>query len=126
MEGRIVGELLAQNVRAYRRDACLTQASLAGIAGLQRTQVSSIELQNANLTCANIEKIACALNVPPMLLLAPPIDSFDYYRTQKHADTTRASGTPTPATSCHPVLRPGDRAFLNVTSQGIKIHLLNR
>lgn len=114
-------KLLADNVRAYRREANLTQAALAQRAGIRRSQIGSIEQYRANPTCANVERIADALEVPPMLLFAPPIESFDYYRSQGPWGSRR------PVIQTHySVLRSGDKAFFRMTDEGLRMHLLNR
>lgn len=63
--------LVGRNVRRLRASAGLSQESLASLAGLHRTYLSSIERGERNLTVANIYRIAAALGVDPRDLLAP-------------------------------------------------------
>ena len=51
---------LAENMRAYRKDAGLTQGQLADACGLHRTYIGGIEQERINVSLNNITKIARA------------------------------------------------------------------
>jgi transcriptional regulator with XRE-family HTH domain len=68
--------VVAQNVRATRNAAGLSQEALAHEAGIDRTYVSQVERQQRNLTISVLARIAKALQVTPdKLLLVPPTAS---------------------------------------------------
>ncbi|WP_375762570.1 helix-turn-helix domain-containing protein [Bradyrhizobium sp. B025] len=60
---------LGQKVRHLRRSLELTQADLAGEAGIRRASVISVERGQANPTLDTIVRIAAALKVEPSELL---------------------------------------------------------
>jgi transcriptional regulator with XRE-family HTH domain len=70
-ETAIIG-VVADNVRALRKEAKLSQEELAHRAGLDRTYISQVERRRRNLTIIALSKIAAALSVPPDRLLAAP------------------------------------------------------
>lgn len=55
--------ILAENIRAYRRQKGLSQEELAEICGLHRTYVGSVERCERNVTLATLEVFASALGV---------------------------------------------------------------
>lgn len=57
------------NLKYYRAKANLSQEELAEKAGLHRNYISDIECFRRNISIANIEKLAIALNVSPTALL---------------------------------------------------------
>lgn len=57
--------ILAENLRALRQAAGLSQEELADRAGLHRTYISSVERAQRNITLENIFAIAKALGVAP-------------------------------------------------------------
>ena len=59
-----------QNVQRTRKNCNLSQEELAEKAGLHRTYIGMIERAEKNITLCNIEKIAQALNVDIISLLA--------------------------------------------------------
>lgn len=63
--------LFAVNMRRIRKEKRLTQEQLAERAGLHPNYVSSVERGERNLSIANIERIACALEVAMAELLTP-------------------------------------------------------
>ncbi|WP_027216792.1 helix-turn-helix domain-containing protein [Butyrivibrio fibrisolvens] len=67
--------IFAVNVKSYRNEKGLSQEDLADLSGLHRTYISAIERERRNISIENIEKIACALNVPPHYLLLPTDNS---------------------------------------------------
>lgn len=66
----IVG-IVADNVRALRKAADLSQEELAHEAGVDRTYISQVERRQRNVTIVVLAKIARALGVSPDRLLVP-------------------------------------------------------
>jgi transcriptional regulator with XRE-family HTH domain len=58
-------------VRAWRRQAGLSQEELADRAGLDRTYVGGIERGERNVAVVNIVRLARALGIVPGLLFDP-------------------------------------------------------
>lgn len=56
-------ETLARNLRRLRAEQGFSQEHLAGLAGLHRTYVSSVERGERNVSIDNIERLAKALKV---------------------------------------------------------------
>lgn len=74
-----VGEtraLLASNLVVLRRQAGLSQEALALEAGLHRTFVAHVERGARNLSIDSVEKLAIGLRVPPVVLLAPDMETL--------------------------------------------------
>lgn len=65
-----IKEVLARNMRFYRKEAGLTQEKLAEICGLHRTYIGGIEQERINVSLNNINKIAHALDVSAADLLS--------------------------------------------------------
>lgn len=63
-----IQDVVAANVRRYRKALNLSQEDLAEIAELHRTYIGGIEQGRANASIKNIEKVARALNVDPAVL----------------------------------------------------------
>jgi transcriptional regulator with XRE-family HTH domain len=61
--------VFAYNVRFLRVQKGWSQEALALECGLDRTYVSAVERSQWNISLANIEAIANALEVPPWVLL---------------------------------------------------------
>lgn len=61
--------VLAENVRAYRRQKKLSQEEFAEICGLHRTYVGSVERAERNVTLNTLEAFATALGVSVPALL---------------------------------------------------------
>ncbi|MDX2206458.1 MAG: helix-turn-helix transcriptional regulator [Gemmatimonadales bacterium] len=55
--------VLAQNLRATRQAARISQEELAARAGLHRTYVGSVERGERNISIDNIERLAGALGI---------------------------------------------------------------
>ncbi len=64
--------ILARNLRLLRAELGLSQERVAELSGLHRTYVSSVERAERNISLDNIQKLARALRVEPVDLLAPP------------------------------------------------------
>lgn len=64
-----IQKILADNLRSYRKRAGLTQEQLAEKSGLHRTYIGGIEQERINVSLKNIERIATALEIDPVLLL---------------------------------------------------------
>lgn len=62
---------VARNMRAIRTSLSISQEELGDLAQLHRTYVGSIERQERNVSLDNIERLAHALNVDVVDLLAP-------------------------------------------------------
>lgn len=73
-------ELIGQRLRAYRREAGLTQESLAEKAGLHPTYIGQIERGEKNLTVGTLEKLLNAMSVSFS-------DFFAFMAPQEHAAT---------------------------------------
>lgn len=63
---------LAFQIRAIRQAAALSQETLGDLAGLHRTYIGSIERGERNVSIDNVERIAGALGVDILDLLAHP------------------------------------------------------
>jgi transcriptional regulator with XRE-family HTH domain len=61
---------LAANLRAMRKQHGISQEKLAELAGLHRTYVGAIERGERNVSIDNIEKLAAALALDVVELLA--------------------------------------------------------
>jgi transcriptional regulator with XRE-family HTH domain len=70
-DSAIVG-VVADNVRALRKTAELSQEELAHEAGLDRTYISQVERRQRNVTVVVLARIARALKVSPDQLLMGP------------------------------------------------------
>ena len=68
--------LLASNLVVLRRQAGLSQEALALEAGLHRTFVAHVERGARNLSIDSVEKLAIGLRVPPVVLLAPDMETL--------------------------------------------------
>jgi transcriptional regulator with XRE-family HTH domain len=73
--GRRLTQTLATNIRNYRRAKSLSQEELAGLCGLHRTYVGSVEREERNVTLSTLEVFAKALGVTVPQLLSPKRES---------------------------------------------------
>jgi transcriptional regulator with XRE-family HTH domain len=64
---------LANNLRRFRRERGLSQEGLAEESGLHRTFVGSVERAERNVSLDNIERLALALGLDVVDLLAAPL-----------------------------------------------------
>lgn len=55
--------ILADNIKSYRKDQCLSQEELAERCGLHRTYIGSVERQGRNVTLSTLEVLSQALGV---------------------------------------------------------------
>lgn len=60
-----------QRLKELRLERRISQETLAGMAGMDRTFVAQVERGRRNLSLANIHRLAIALGVPPSELLLP-------------------------------------------------------
>ena len=65
--------IVAQNVRATRKAAGLSQEALAYEANVDRTYVSQVERRQRNLTISVLARLAQALKTTPDKLLIAPV-----------------------------------------------------
>ena len=70
-------QILAQNVRALRRQKNLSQEELALLCGLHRTYIGSIERAERNATLSTLDTLADALNISVPELLTKKGDDND-------------------------------------------------
>ncbi len=71
-------QILADNIRAFRRTKGLSQENLADMCNLHRTYVGSVERGERNVTLSTLEVIAAALGVSvPRLLTEEGIENDD-------------------------------------------------
>ena len=68
-QGTGIIAVLAENVRALRKDSGLSQEALALEAGLDRTYVSQVERAKRNVTIEVLERLATALGTTADQLL---------------------------------------------------------
>ena len=62
-KGLKLRKLLAENIRAYRKQKDLSQEALADLCGLHRTYIGSVERSERNVTLNTLESLASALGV---------------------------------------------------------------
>ncbi len=100
-----ITETFADNMRAFRVQSGMTQEKLAILSGLDRTYIGGIEQKRRNPCLRNIEKIANALGVDPLLLFS------------KADSSSVAECTEKPLLS----MQPGDYALATWTEDGVHI-----
>lgn len=64
-------EILAENIRSFRREKGISQEGLADMCSLHRTYVGSVERRERNVTLASLAVLADALGVSVPELLTP-------------------------------------------------------
>ena len=64
-----IKNILAENIRYFRKKSNLTQEKLADESGLHRTYIDSIENKHRNVSIENIDAIAKALSIKTFELL---------------------------------------------------------
>lgn len=65
-------QILAENLRHFRKAQGLSQEALADAAGLHRTFVGAVERSERNISLSNISKLASALSMSAARLLQAP------------------------------------------------------
>lgn len=63
--------ILAENVRSFRRERGISQETLGDMCSLHRTYVGSVERRERNVTLASLALLADALGVSVPELLTP-------------------------------------------------------
>lgn len=71
-ENATLRDVLAYRIRFHRVEKGWSQEQLAFECDLDRTYVSAVERSRWNVSLANIERFAQALEVEPWTLLVPP------------------------------------------------------
>lgn len=75
---RRITQVLANNVRTFRKSKGLSQEDLAEVCNLHRTYVGSVERGERNVTLSTLEVIANALGISvPKLLTQGSIENDD-------------------------------------------------
>ena len=74
---RIVTQILADNIRAFRRDKGISQEELADMCELHRTYIGSVERGERNVTLSTLEVLASALGVSVPKLLTKRVSKDD-------------------------------------------------
>lgn len=62
-------QILAENIRAYRKDKRMSQEQLADMCNLHRTYVGSVERGERNVTLSTLEIFAAVFQVEVPILL---------------------------------------------------------
>ena len=62
-------DIIAANIRYYRKKAGISQEKLGELAELHRTYIGGVERGEYNVTARNIARIARALDIEPFVLL---------------------------------------------------------
>lgn len=62
--------ILAANIRAYREEKGLSQEDLAGLCGLHRTYIGSVERGERNVTLSTLEVFASVMGISVAKLLS--------------------------------------------------------
>ena len=70
---RELTQILADNLRAYRKSNGISQEELAGMCELHRTYVGSVERGERNVTLSTLAALAAALNVSVPELLTKQV-----------------------------------------------------
>lgn len=67
---RRITQILADNIRIFRKAKCISQEGLADLCNLHRTYIGSVERGERNVTLSTLEVIAGALgtSVPNLLI----------------------------------------------------------
>lgn len=73
-------EHLAKNLRRLRLAAGLSQEELGRLSGLSRRMVNGVEAGGTNISLANLDHVAAALNVAFVDLVQPPRQPHDSLR----------------------------------------------
>lgn len=79
-------------IRSLRRERGMSQESLAGLADIDRSYMSSVERGLRNVSVLNIARIAAALGVPVWELLRPREGRFGVMASAIEPDPPMAPG----------------------------------
>lgn len=109
--------IFAANMRHYRKRAKMTQEELAERCGLHRTYIGGIEQQRINVSLKNIEKIAAALQIDPVLLFTKASEDSPGAFHQKDLQQSTQDNPSCPNTESY--------ALCHQTDDGITIQPLN-
>ncbi len=71
-------KILGENVRGFRKQQGLTQASLGERSGIHRDFIAGIERGERNITIETFKKVAMALGIQPFVLLVPQSHKWTY------------------------------------------------
>lgn len=74
----MIAQILANNIRAFRRENNLSQEELAEMCDLHRTYIGSVERGERNVTLSTLETLAAALNVSVTRLLTKQATKNEY------------------------------------------------
>ena len=66
--------IVANNIRKYRKKMNISQEELAERAGLHRTYIGGVERGERNITLDSLQTIANALNIAPVELIVEKAD----------------------------------------------------
>lgn len=102
---------LAENLRRLRKQAKLTQAELAELAGLPRASLAAMEQDDANPGVQSVMAVAKALSVSLDELLVLPPDQRHYLVTPRDMQDYRADAG-----------RFAARLVSPITSKGVQMH----
>lgn len=82
-------EVLATNLRRFRKEAGLSQEALAHKSNLHRTYIGGIEQMRINVSTLNLQKIASQLGIEAWQLLKPGIEE----KSDSAKETKKTSST---------------------------------
>lgn len=74
---QMLTQILADNIRAYRRREHISQEELADVCDLHRTYVGSVERGERNVTLSTLEIFAVALSISVPELLTKKVTKND-------------------------------------------------
>lgn len=118
-----IRKTVAHNLREYRKARGYTQESLAEASGLHRTYIGGIEQGRINVSINNIEKIARALEIDPLLLFVDDDPSASREVREKPA---RENGRfPAQGATELADMQLGDYALCSWTKEGIRFRPLD-
>ncbi len=73
--GIYLRQILAENLRIYRKDKALSQEEMASKCNLHRTYIGSVERRERNVTLSTLETLANALDITVPELLTKQVDA---------------------------------------------------
>ena len=78
-----IRNVIAQNVKKYRKMNNMTQEALAEAAEVSNTYIANIECVQTWISDKTLEKIAASLNLEPYIIFIPEEDSKDFDSIKK-------------------------------------------